>query len=171
MDQFMGLRKINTIGLEQANKVMHLSAIAYNLKKYLKFDQKKVKSMASVLGLSTFLNNIFADLIGVRATRRKMALHSWAPKGKAPKKSLYRVGFPVIIGLCNGYHCCHFVVFLLNLYFYRFRLSSVGSFFHKVFNSNKVKVCILLKINNFPFNLTKSSNFFSIFHLWIYKNL
>ncbi|WKX75867.1 hypothetical protein Q5W13_20090 [Zobellia laminariae] len=32
----MGRRKINTIGIEQANKVMHLSAIAYNLKKYQK---------------------------------------------------------------------------------------------------------------------------------------
>ncbi|MDD7888284.1 transposase [Flavivirga sp. 57AJ16] len=33
--QFMGLRKINTIGIKQANKRMQLSAIAYNLKKYL----------------------------------------------------------------------------------------------------------------------------------------
>ncbi|MFH6605137.1 transposase [Maribacter algicola] len=30
LTQFMGLRKINTIGIKQANKVMHLSAIAYN---------------------------------------------------------------------------------------------------------------------------------------------
>ena len=43
----MGLRKINTIGIKQANKVMHLSAMAYNLKKYLKFVQKRVKSGAS----------------------------------------------------------------------------------------------------------------------------
>ncbi len=28
LTQFMGLRKINTIGIEQANKVMHLSAMA-----------------------------------------------------------------------------------------------------------------------------------------------
>lgn len=45
----MGLRKINTIGLGQANKVMHLSAIAYNLKKYLKFTGKRAKSGASTL--------------------------------------------------------------------------------------------------------------------------
>src|SRR5690554_1517506 len=44
LTQFMGLRKINTIGIRQANKVMHLSAIAYNLKKYLKFEQNRVKS-------------------------------------------------------------------------------------------------------------------------------
>jgi hypothetical protein len=42
----MGLRKINTIGIKQANKVIQLSAIAYNLKKYLKFISKKVKSDA-----------------------------------------------------------------------------------------------------------------------------
>jgi hypothetical protein len=47
LTQFMGLRKINTIGIEQANKVMHMAAIAYNLKKYLKFTQKLVKSKAN----------------------------------------------------------------------------------------------------------------------------
>lgn len=49
LTQFMGLRKINTIGIQQANKVMHLSAIAYNLKKYLKFIQKRSKSEAKAL--------------------------------------------------------------------------------------------------------------------------
>ncbi len=44
LTQFMGLRKINTIGIEQANKVMHMAAIAYNLKKYLKFIQKTVNT-------------------------------------------------------------------------------------------------------------------------------
>ena len=49
LTQFMGLRKINTIGIEQANKVMHLSAMAYNLKKYLKFTTKTVKSDAKAV--------------------------------------------------------------------------------------------------------------------------
>jgi len=49
LTQFMGLRKINTIGIEQANKVMHLSAIAYNLKKYLKFITKTVRSDAKAV--------------------------------------------------------------------------------------------------------------------------
>lgn len=44
LTQFMGLRKINTKGIQQANKVMHLSAMAYNLKKYLKFTKKLVQS-------------------------------------------------------------------------------------------------------------------------------
>ncbi|MCL6220859.1 IS1182 family transposase, partial [Zunongwangia sp. M21534] len=38
-------------GLKQANKCMQLSAIAYNIKKYLKFTQKRVKSGAGMLGL------------------------------------------------------------------------------------------------------------------------
>ncbi|MDA9056395.1 transposase [Flavobacteriaceae bacterium] len=49
LTQFMGLRKINTLGIQQANKVMHLSAMAYNLKKYVKFTQKLVKSEAKSL--------------------------------------------------------------------------------------------------------------------------
>jgi len=59
LTQFMGLRKINTIGIQQANKVMHLSAIAYNLKKYLKFTQKRVKSGAGMGLLSVFYKITF----------------------------------------------------------------------------------------------------------------
>jgi transposase len=62
LTQFMGLRKINTIGLAQANKVMHLSAIAYNLKKYLKFTRKRSKSGVGQLAPSTFVKNAFHDL-------------------------------------------------------------------------------------------------------------
>ncbi|GAA3560833.1 hypothetical protein GCM10022395_09440 [Snuella lapsa] len=49
LTQFMGLRKVNTIGIRQANKCMQLSAIAYNLKKYLKFIEKHSKSGAASL--------------------------------------------------------------------------------------------------------------------------
>lgn len=49
LTQFMGMRKVNTIGIKQANKCMHLAAIAYNLKKYLKFIQKHSKSGAANL--------------------------------------------------------------------------------------------------------------------------
>jgi len=44
--EFRGLRKINTRGISAANKCMLMSAVAYNLKKYLKFEQKRIKSMA-----------------------------------------------------------------------------------------------------------------------------
>ncbi len=60
LTQFRGLRKINTIGIKQANKVMHMSAIAYNLKKYLKFISKTVKSDAKAM--HHLLNSIKAML-------------------------------------------------------------------------------------------------------------
>jgi len=50
LTQFMSLRQMNTLGIQQANKVMHLAAMAYNLKKYLKFTQKLAKSEAKSLG-------------------------------------------------------------------------------------------------------------------------
>jgi hypothetical protein len=45
------MRKVNTLGLKQANKCMHLSAIAYNLKKYLKFIKNSPQSIAGAIGL------------------------------------------------------------------------------------------------------------------------
>ncbi|WP_231494743.1 transposase [Polaribacter sp. Hel_I_88] len=63
LTQFLGLRKINTIGIKQANKVMHLSAIAYNLKKYLKFVNKKVKSGVKTPRLTFLYKNFFIPLI------------------------------------------------------------------------------------------------------------
>ena len=69
LTQFMGLRKINTIGLRQANKVMHLSAIAYNLKKYLKFDQKRVKSGARNKISVVFVKMMLYDLKRLLVTR------------------------------------------------------------------------------------------------------
>ena len=65
LTQFMGLRKINTIGIQQANKVMHLSAIAYNLKKYLKFINKKVKSGAATSSLSESIKITFYRLFSL----------------------------------------------------------------------------------------------------------
>jgi hypothetical protein len=44
--EHLGMRKMNTIGIRQANKNMVLAAVAYNLKKYLKFDRKIVDSKA-----------------------------------------------------------------------------------------------------------------------------
>ena len=46
LTQFMGLRKINTIGIEQANKVMQMAATAYNLKKLVKFIKKDTQTLA-----------------------------------------------------------------------------------------------------------------------------
>jgi transposase len=46
LTQFLGMRKVNTINIQQANKVMMMAAVAYNLKKYLRFKTKMVHSMA-----------------------------------------------------------------------------------------------------------------------------
>jgi hypothetical protein len=73
LTQFMGMRKINTIALEQANKVMHLSAIAYNLKKYLKFERKRVKSGAGTLALAAFVKSVLQHLFGASAKHLKLA--------------------------------------------------------------------------------------------------
>ena len=63
LTQFMGLRKINTLGIQQANKVMHLSAVAYNLKKYLKFVTKRAKSKAKALAFLCFNKKTLSKLI------------------------------------------------------------------------------------------------------------
>ncbi|MFC4096402.1 transposase [Euzebyella saccharophila] len=60
--EFMVLRKINTIGFKKANKAMHLSAIAYNLKKYLKFELKRSKSGERKLALLFFIKNRYQEL-------------------------------------------------------------------------------------------------------------
>ncbi len=72
LTQFMGLRKINTIGLAQANKVMHLSAIAYNLKKYLKFEQNRSKSGAVQLAFRVFVKRVVRDLSSALPRHRKL---------------------------------------------------------------------------------------------------
>ena len=60
LTQFFGMRKVNTIGLKQANKVMMMSGAAYNLKKYLKFVQKIANSKVEVVKNS--LNEFFVAL-------------------------------------------------------------------------------------------------------------
>jgi len=72
LTQFMGLRKINTIGIGQANKVMHLSAIAYNIKKYLKFIEKRSKSGAGQLAFSDLLKSVVQNLFSVSSRHRKL---------------------------------------------------------------------------------------------------
>jgi len=55
------MRRINTISIKQANKVMHLSAIAYNLKKYLKFIVKRSKSGVGQLAFKVFVKSVVRD--------------------------------------------------------------------------------------------------------------
>lgn len=60
LTQFYGMRKVNTIGIKQANKSMLMAGTAYNLKKYLKFVQKKAANQ--VKEVPTSINQLFAAL-------------------------------------------------------------------------------------------------------------
>lgn len=71
LTQFMGLRKINTIGLIQANKVMHLAAMAYNLKKYLKFTQKRANRKAKALCFLMFGKSPFPNFQNLDLSQAK----------------------------------------------------------------------------------------------------
>lgn len=69
LTQFMGLRKINTIGIAQANKVMHMSATAYNLKKMLKFMSKTVETMTNqAISHFSILKSLFGSFKPVLST-------------------------------------------------------------------------------------------------------
>ncbi len=70
LTQFMGLRKVYTKGIKNANKQMLMAAAAYNLKKLLKHGRKPPKSLANQVkvgatptflktGLNRFLSSLF----------------------------------------------------------------------------------------------------------------
>jgi len=70
LTQFMGLRKINTTGIAQANKVMHMSACAYNLKKLLKFIRKNTETMtAQAMSHFSFLQSLFGSFNSFLSTK------------------------------------------------------------------------------------------------------
>ncbi len=74
LTSFYGLRKINTLGIAQANKVMLLSAAAYNLKKLLKFSDKQFRKVAQseqliyclLKDLIWYILSMFKPLINTR---------------------------------------------------------------------------------------------------------
>lgn len=59
---FTNMRRLNSRGMAQANKHVLLAALTYNLKKYLKFDRKTVKTGA--MALSQGLNLLLKGLLG-----------------------------------------------------------------------------------------------------------
>ena len=63
LTQFLGMGKVNTLGIKQANKCMHLSATAYNLKKYLKYIKALPESIAGAVCFVFYRNS---DRINVR---------------------------------------------------------------------------------------------------------
>ena len=62
---YFGMRRVNTRGIKQANKCMLMAAVAYNLKKLLKFNTKKVQ--ADVKAIQQSLQNAFLMFIAVIA--------------------------------------------------------------------------------------------------------
>jgi len=50
---FLAMRRVNTRGIKQANKCILMSAIAYNLKKLLKWEQRKINTTAIALKKAT----------------------------------------------------------------------------------------------------------------------
>ena len=72
LTQQLGLRKINTIGLAQANKCMHLAAIAYNLKKLLKFTKPKIETERAVGELQHFIKTALHTLFWSNIRALKM---------------------------------------------------------------------------------------------------
>ena len=56
---YLGMRRVNTRGIKQANKCMLMAAIAYNLKKLLKFTTRKVQTNVQIMQVNLqalFLN-------------------------------------------------------------------------------------------------------------------
>jgi hypothetical protein len=71
----MGLRKVNTTGIQQANKVMQLPATAYNLKKYLKFIENRVKSGVGSKALLKLLKTTLKQLINFYLPQPNFTTH------------------------------------------------------------------------------------------------
>lgn len=75
LTQFMGLGKVNTIGIKQANKVMLMAAVAYNIKKYLKFKERKAMSLATALRpVLTFFSVLFFTVWTQKPYRRCLSI-------------------------------------------------------------------------------------------------
>ena len=59
---FLNMKRVNTRGIELANKHVLMAALTYNLKKYLKFATKKAKSEAIAIkvGVETAFSTYFS---------------------------------------------------------------------------------------------------------------
>lgn len=66
MLNFLNLKRVNTRGIKGANKHVLMSAMVYNLKKYLKFKRKKVQEATQILPKmeksTAFFQALFSEL-------------------------------------------------------------------------------------------------------------
>ena len=69
---YLGMKKVNTKGLKQANKCMLMAAVAYNLKKLMKFTPRKVQ--ADVKAMKESIQNAFLMLITAINFNRRYSL-------------------------------------------------------------------------------------------------
>jgi len=85
------MRKINTIGIKQANKVMLMAGTAYNLKKYLKFIEKRAKSKTQEV--KTSLTSLFEYITAKKMRFERLIYFQVYPKltpGNGNKAQLIR---------------------------------------------------------------------------------
>jgi len=79
LTQYLGMRKVNTKGIHNANKQFLMAAMAFNLKRYLKFDRNRVLSqfMEASLKLTEKLSNvIFGFLLASNALTKPFRIKS-----------------------------------------------------------------------------------------------
>jgi hypothetical protein len=69
---YLGMKKVNTKGLKQANKCMLMAAVAYNLKKLMKFTPRKVQ--ADVKAMKESIQNAFLMLVTAINFNRRYSL-------------------------------------------------------------------------------------------------
>lgn len=76
LTQFMGMRKVNTRGIQNANKVMLIAATAYNIKKYLKFTKNKVETVSNQAQVALFslLCRIWIGILGFKPCKLSVSI-------------------------------------------------------------------------------------------------
>ena len=72
---FTNMKRVNTRGIQQANKHVLMAAMTYNLKKYLKFIGKKPKSQAQVVSINQGKVNTSLKVTFLKLKRTFLRLH------------------------------------------------------------------------------------------------
>ena len=74
MLNFLNLKRVNTRGIEQANKHVMMAALAYNLKKYMKYIPKKPTIKAIARAKDEEITNQFIDFFKTRFQQLKRTI-------------------------------------------------------------------------------------------------
>jgi hypothetical protein len=82
---FTNMKRINTRGIQNANKHVLMAALTYNLKKYLRFVVKKPSILSQVLSLKqgkniAFIKTLFLDLKPSIVSYLNFAIWNSSPK-------------------------------------------------------------------------------------------